>query len=46
MLSEGQGLPLVVAVSGANPYDGQAYKALILGIPAIRSRRRPAAADR
>ncbi|WP_256098046.1 IS5 family transposase [Streptomyces sp. MnatMP-M17] len=41
VLSEGQGLPLVVAVSGANLHDSQAFKALILGIPAIRSRRGP-----
>ncbi|WP_420717990.1 IS5 family transposase [Streptomyces sp. H34-S4] len=41
VLSEGQGLPLVVAVSGANLHDSQAFKPLILGIPAIRSRRGP-----
>jgi transposase len=40
-LSEGQGLPLVVAVSGANLHDSQAFKPLILGIPAVRSRRGP-----
>jgi hypothetical protein len=41
VLSEGQGLPLVVAVSGANLHDSQAFKPLILGIPAVRSRRGP-----
>jgi hypothetical protein len=39
VLSEGQGLPLVVAVSGANLHDSQAFTPLILGIPAVRSRR-------
>ncbi|NEA56225.1 hypothetical protein G3I60_19230 [Streptomyces sp. SID13666] len=41
MLSEAQGLPLAVAVSGASVHDSQAFKPLILGIPAIRSRRGP-----
>lgn len=41
VLSEEQGLPLVVAVSGANLHDSQAFKPLILGIPAVRSRRGP-----
>lgn len=41
MLSEAQGLPLVVAVSGANLHDSQAFKPLILGMPAVRSRRGP-----
>ncbi|MFF8610707.1 IS5 family transposase [Streptomyces sp. NPDC015346] len=41
VLSEGQGLPLVVAVSGANLHDIQASKPLILRIPAVRSRRGP-----
>ncbi|WP_457514223.1 IS5 family transposase [Streptomyces sp. TE33382] len=41
VLSEAQGLPLAVAVSGANLHDSQAFKPLILGIPAIRSRRGP-----
>jgi hypothetical protein len=40
-LSEAQGLPLAVAVSGANVHDSQAFKPLILGIPAVRSRRGP-----
>ncbi|MFE7612551.1 hypothetical protein [Streptomyces celluloflavus] len=40
-MSESQGLPLAVAVSGANLHDSQAFKPLILGIPAIRSRRGP-----
>ncbi|WP_327367535.1 IS5 family transposase [Streptomyces sp. NBC_01217] len=38
VLSEAQGLPLAVAVSGANLHDSQAFKPLILGIPAVRSR--------
>lgn len=41
VLSEAQGLPLAVAVSGANMHDSQAFKPLILGIPAVRSRRGP-----
>lgn len=41
MLSEAQGIPLAVAVSGANTHDSQALKALIRGIPAVRSRRGP-----
>ncbi|MFJ8769614.1 IS5 family transposase [Streptomyces clavifer] len=41
VLSEAQGLPLALAVSGANLHDSQAFKPLILGIPAIRSRRGP-----
>lgn len=41
MLSEAQGLPLAVAVSGANVRDSQAFKPLILGIPTVRSRRGP-----
>lgn len=41
VLSEAQGLPLVVGVSGANLHDSQAFKPMILGIPAIRSRRGP-----
>ncbi|WP_353963494.1 transposase [Streptomyces sp. NBC_00102] len=39
--SEAQGLPLAVAVSGANLHDSQAFQPLILGIPAVRSRRGP-----
>lgn len=41
MLSEAQGLPLAVAVSSANLHDSRAFKPLILGIPAVRSRRGP-----
>lgn len=41
MLSEAQGLPLAVVVSGANVQDSQAFEPLILGIPAVRSRRGP-----
>ncbi|WP_374113487.1 IS5 family transposase [Frankia sp. AgB1.8] len=41
VLSGAEGLPLVVAVSGANLHDSQALVALVTGIPAIRSRRGP-----
>uniref|UniRef100_A0AAU3GXF2 IS5 family transposase n=1 Tax=Streptomyces sp. NBC_01401 TaxID=2903854 RepID=A0AAU3GXF2_9ACTN len=41
VLSEAQGLPLSVAVSGANLHGSQAFKPLILAIPAVRSRRGP-----
>ncbi len=41
MLSEAQGIPLAVAVSGANTHDSLALKPLIRGIPAARSRRGP-----
>ncbi|MFE2418494.1 transposase [Streptomyces hokutonensis] len=35
------GHPLAVAVSGANMHDSLALKPLILGVPAVRSRRGP-----
>ncbi|MFJ2478397.1 IS5 family transposase, partial [Streptomyces sp. NPDC087659] len=38
VLSDAQGLPLSVGVSGANVHDSQALLPLVLGIPAIRSR--------
>ncbi|KOX31344.1 transposase [Streptomyces sp. NRRL F-6491] len=41
VLSEAQGIPLAVAVSGANTHDSQALKALVRAIPAVRSRRGP-----
>ncbi|ARF52830.1 transposase [Streptomyces gilvosporeus] len=41
VLSDAQGIPLDVAVSGANLHDSQAFKPLIRGIPTVRSRRRP-----
>jgi hypothetical protein len=41
VLSEAQGIPLAVAVSSANVHDSQAFKPLLLGLPAIRSRRGP-----
>lgn len=41
ILSDAQGIPLAVAVSGANMHDSLAFKPLILGIPAGRSRRGP-----
>jgi transposase len=40
-MSEGAGLPLVVAVSAANTNDSYALKPLVKAIPAIRSRRGP-----
>ncbi|MFI6475984.1 transposase [Streptomyces sp. NPDC050516] len=39
VLSDAQGVSFTVAVSGANMHDSLALKPLILGIPAIRSRR-------
>lgn len=41
VLSEAQGIPLALAVCGANVHDSRAFKPLILGIPAFRSRRGP-----
>jgi transposase len=41
VLSDAQGLPLALGVSGANVHDSQALLPLIMGIPAIRSRRGP-----
>ncbi|MFF3326414.1 IS5 family transposase [Streptomyces sp. NPDC002889] len=41
VLSDAQGIPLAVAVSGANMDDSLALKPLIRGIPAVRSRRGP-----
>ncbi|WP_406340878.1 transposase [Streptomyces sp. NBC_01578] len=41
VLSDAQGIPLAVTVSGANMHDSLALKPLIRGIPAVRSRRGP-----
>ncbi|WP_443064612.1 IS5 family transposase [Streptomyces sp. NBC_00582] len=41
VLSEAQGIPLAVAVSGANTHDSMVLKPLIRGTPAVRSRRGP-----
>ncbi|UUN30938.1 IS5 family transposase [Streptomyces sp. FIT100] len=41
VLSDAQGIPLAVAVSGANMHDSLALKPLIRGIPSVRSRRGP-----
>ncbi|MBA6433067.1 IS5 family transposase [Streptomyces sp. GMR22] len=41
VLSDAQGIPLAVAVSGANMHDSLALEPLIRGIPALRSRREP-----
>jgi transposase len=41
VLSDRAGLPLAVAVSAANTNDAAALKPLVMGIPAIKSRRGP-----
>ncbi|WP_078942701.1 transposase [Streptomyces viridochromogenes] len=41
VLSEAQGVPLVVGTSGADTNDSLALKPLVTGIPAVRSRRGP-----
>ncbi|MEV7019692.1 IS5 family transposase [Streptomyces sp. NPDC093991] len=41
VLADAQGLPLTLGVPGANVHDSQALLPLVLGIPAIRSRRGP-----
>ena len=41
MLVDRAGIPLSVAVSGANVHDSQALKPLVMAIPAVRSRRGP-----
>ncbi|UGT72055.1 IS5 family transposase [Nocardia gipuzkoensis] len=41
VLSDAAGIPLAVAVSGANVHDSQALKPLVKAIPAVRSRRGP-----
>lgn len=41
MLSEAQGIPLAVGVSGANTHDSLALKPLVKAIPAVQSRRGP-----
>ncbi|MEV3920716.1 transposase [Actinomadura coerulea] len=41
VLSDAAGLPLVVAISAANAHDSQAFKPLLMALPAIRSRRGP-----
>lgn len=41
MLSEAQGIPLAVGVSGADTHDSLALKPLVKAIPAVRSRRGP-----
>ncbi|WP_443043505.1 IS5 family transposase [Streptomyces sp. NBC_00358] len=41
VLSEAQGIPLALAVSGANMHGSLALKPHILGSPAVRSRRGP-----
>ncbi|MFI5959777.1 IS5 family transposase [Cryptosporangium sp. NPDC051539] len=41
VLVERTGLPLSVAVSAANTWDGEAIAPLVRGIPAVRSRRGP-----
>jgi transposase len=41
LITERTGLPLSIAISGANLHDSQALKPLVRGIPPIRSRRGP-----
>ncbi|MEV5429265.1 IS5 family transposase [Streptomyces sp. NPDC052701] len=41
VLSDAQGLPLALGVSGASVHDGQALLPLVAGTPAVRSRRGP-----
>nr|WP_093841734.1 IS5 family transposase [Streptomyces aidingensis] len=41
VLSDAQGLPLALGVSGANVHDTHALRPLVRGIPPIRSRRGP-----
>ena len=41
VLSEAQGIPLAVGVSGANTHDSLALKPLVKGMPAVRARRGP-----
>ncbi|MFD7439444.1 transposase [Streptomyces sp. NPDC059861] len=41
VLSDAQGIPLAVAVSGANTHHSLALEPLIRGIPGVRSRRGP-----
>lgn len=41
VLCDRAGIPLSVAVSGANVHDSQALKPLVKAIPKIRSRRGP-----
>lgn len=41
MLTDRAGIPVAVAVSGANVHDSQALKPLVKAIPAVRSRRGP-----
>ncbi|MGN2637877.1 IS5 family transposase [Nocardia takedensis] len=41
VLTDRNGIPLAVAVSGANVHDSQALKPLVKAIPAVRSRRGP-----
>ncbi|QUX26281.1 IS5 family transposase [Nocardiopsis sp. MT53] len=41
LITDRQGLPLSMAISGANTHDSQALQPLVAGIPPIRSRRGP-----
>jgi transposase len=40
-VSDRAGIPLAVGVSAANTHDSQALQPLVMGIPAVRSRRGP-----
>nr|WP_206681279.1 hypothetical protein [Actinomadura sp. J1-007] len=46
MLSDAAGLPLVVVASAANVHDSQAFKPLLMSLPAIRPGADRAAASR
>ncbi|MFW6642187.1 IS5 family transposase [Nocardiopsis algeriensis] len=41
LITDRAGLPLSIAISGANTHDSQAPQPLVMGIPPIRSRRGP-----
>jgi len=41
VLSDANGLPLLVGVSAANTHDSHALQPMVMGLPAIRSRRGP-----
>lgn len=41
VITDAQGLPLVVGVSAANLHDSQALEPMVRGIPPVRSRRGP-----
>jgi transposase len=46
LITDRNGLPLPLGISGANMHDSQGLEPLVRGIPPIRSRRGPAAGGR